>query len=550
MNRRMLTLIIPVLMILMSFSSTGSLADTSAHWVNTATKPLKLSHSKLLAPLVSAKQMNVVVSLKLRHRKQLNQYIQKINTPGNPLYGQSLTPSEFTQKFGPTDAQVQHVSHYLQGKGLKIQKVASNNLLITAKGTENQIETAFHTQISRFRQNGHTVFANTKSAQVPQFLAGTVKAVLGLNSAAHMTTAHKKKSDAMPAKTLGLTSNYPASYTPKGFWNAYDVGNTPSGQSTNIAIFAEGDLTKVVQNLRAEENANNLAQVPVTIVKTGPASSDTSGAVEWDMDTQYSSGMAGNVSNLYLYDAPSLSNADIVKEFNKFVTQDKAKAGSASFGECGILAEATGLMSTADQVFAQAAAQGQTIFASSGDTGGFCTVAPTNGVPAGIPDVEFPAASQYVTAVGGTTLFTNSDGSYNKEIAWTAGGGGPSYFEPEPSWQQGIVTPSTGKGVPDISMDADPNSGAVVYTGASSKETVGGTSLSSPLALGVWARLETSHNNGLGFAPPLLYQAYQSKGFHDITLGDNGPYVATPGWDFTTGLGTFDVTQMNSQIAP
>jgi len=104
-----------------------------------------------------------------------------------------------------------------------------------------------------------------------------------------------------------------------------------------------------------------------------------------------------------------------------------------------------------------------------------------------------------------------------------------------------------GKTVPDVAMDADPDSGANVYVDGT-PEGVGGTSLSSPLTLGVWARLESAHSNGLGFAGPLLYAQSGSAGFHDIILGDTGPYPATPGYDLATGLGTFDVSAMNGLV--
>jgi pseudomonalisin len=395
------------------------------------------------------------------------------------------------------------------------------------------------------------VYYNTTGAMVPVALSGTVASVLGLNDVVAVSSPMKKPAPPSSGSGSGSTTslpNYPTSYNPQGFQIAYDVGNTSTGKETNIAIFAEGDLTQVIKDLRTEESANGLPQVPVTVVPTGNASTDTSGADEWDLDTQYSTGMAQMVKHLYIYDATSLTDSDIALEFNKFVTDDLAQAGSASFGEDESFPYLDGAMMIDDEIFAEAAAQGQTVFASSGDTGGFSTVAPTNGVPAGIPDVEYPAASPYVVAVGGTTLITNTDGSYNEELAWLAGGGGQSYWETAPAWQSGVVpTSAVGKGLPDISMDADPNSGANVYVNGT-PEVVGGTSLASPLALGVWSRLETSHANRLGFAAPLLYAQYGSAGFHDVTLGDNGPYPATPGWDFATGLGSFDVSPMNVLI--
>jgi hypothetical protein len=315
-------------------------------------------------------------------------------------------------------------------------------------------------------------------------------------------------------------------------------------------------MSGVVQDLRTEEKADKLPQVPVTLVYTG-LRSPAEASDEWDMDTQFSTGMAGGVAHLYVYSATTLTDSDLALAFNRFAAQDKAQAGSASFGECEYQAYLDGSMVAWDQIFAEAAAQGQTVFASSGDTGGFCPVAPNNGVPAGVPDVSYPASSPYVVSAGGTTLLTNDDGTYNDEAAWLAGGGGPSLFEIQPFWQQGVAPPTgttcvevvacLGKTLPDVAMDADPNSGANVYVGGS-PEAVGGTSLSSPLTLGTWARLESSHADKLGFAALPLYREYGTTGYHDVVLGDTGPYPAAPGYDLATGMGSFDVAQMNARV--
>ncbi len=253
-----------------------------------------------------------------------------------------------------------------------------------------------------------------------------------------------------------------------------------------------------------------MPQVPVTIDHTGLASSDTSGADEWDLDTQYSTGMAQSVKDLVLYDSTTLDDSDLAIAFADFAAQDKAKAGSASFGECEADAYLDGSMLVDDESFAEAAAQGQTVFASAGDTGGFCSAGTPNGVPAGVPDVNYPASSPYVVGVGGTSLLTNANGSYDEELAWVAGGGGISYFEPQPPWQAGdgvigtIGSKTNLRTVPDVAMDADPYTGANVYVDGT-PEAVGGTSLASPLALGVWDRIESDHADKVPFASPLLY---------------------------------------------
>jgi pseudomonalisin len=518
-------------------------------WVATSTRAYPLRAATLLGAAAPSTPLRVVVGLRMRDRAGAVSAIRS---------GRVMSTSQFVSAHAPTGAQVRAVESYLDRHGFLNVAPASNRLLITATATVAQASSAFDTHIARFRQNGRVVLANTRDVRVPSALGGTVLAVLGLNTAGHVS-ARPRVAQNPPSSCAVAGTGYPCTYNPAGFWKAYDATGTSSGASTSIAVFTNGALGGVVKDLRTMESANRLPQVPVTIVRTGPASSDTSGADEWALDTQYSTGMAQRVKRLYLYDAPSLADSDLSVAYNKFAAQNVARGANASFGICEFAASLDGSMAVDDNAFMQAAAQGQTVFAAAGDTGGFCPVAVgVNGVPAGVPDVNYPASSPWVVGVGGTTLVTASDGSYSNEIAWVAGGGGPSYFEPAPPGQANVLPPvgtacagatvSCGRGVPDIAMDADPNSGANVYVGGQ-PEGIGGTSLSSPLALGVWARLQTAHGNRLGFASDLLYAASGSPAFHDIVVGDTGPYPATPGWDYATGLGTFDVRAAITKIS-
>lgn len=537
-------------MIVPALAGTSQASVTS--WVATATQAEPTSGLTPLGPLSPTQSLNLTVDLALRNPTTLDQDIAS---------GIVLTPSQFDQQFAPTASSVSQVVAYLQPFGLTNLAVSANNTLVTATATAAEAESAFNTTLGSFTLGSRTVFANTAAAEVPASLNGIVRAVLGLNNVAAMQASPLPTSSASTCIIPGI--GYPCTYNPQGLWQAYDATSASTGSATSIAIFAEGDLTQVLKDLRQEEVANGLPQVPVTVVPTGPATTDTSGADEWDLDTQYSTGMADTVSNLYVYDAPTLGDSDLTTSFNTFVTQDKAKAGSASFGECEYQAQQDGSLAADDQIFAEAALQGQTVFASAGDTGGFCPLpVAENGVPVGFPDVDYPASSKYVVAVGGTTLITTSTGAYGVELAWVAGGGGISIFESYPTWQvsdgvTGLVASTVcglhllnincGRTLPDIAMDADPESGANVYV-SGTPEGVGGTSLSSPLALGVWARLETAGHNSLGFASPILYKHLGSAAFHDIILGDTGPYPALPGYDLATGIGTFDVAKAQAII--
>ncbi len=535
-------------------------AGVAQTWSLTATQAISLTNAISLGSLNAAQPLHITVALQINNRASLVNLVKRMNTVGDPLYGAELEPSQFVSTYAPTSSQVNAVVTYLNAQGLNNIQVESNNLLIQADGTAAQVAAAFNTQFGLFQQQGRTVFANIAPAQVPSSLAGIVVSVLGLNNAAVMQT---------PIHPAAGVPTYPfAAYYPKDIQLAYDAGNTATGSKTAVAVIAEGDVSVVPKDLATARKTEGLPAVPVTIINAGLPSTDTAGVDEWDLDTQASTGMAGTVSRLYLYVATSMTDADTTLAFNRFAAQKLARIANASFGICEVFPYIDGSMIAEDNIFLEAAAQGQTVFASTGDTGSFCgAVVGTNGVPAGAPFVEYPAASPYVVGVGGTTLLTNSDGTYNNEIAWNAGGGGISQFEYSPYWQAAAVPSNAAgsKGVPDISMDADPNSGFEVYLtctvssvpgqgcGAPGFEVIGGTSLSSPLAMGVYARLQSAHKNKLGFASPKFYHGSalampSPLGFHDIIVGNNGLYFATPGWDYTTGLGSFDISLINGLI--
>ncbi len=524
-------------------------------WVNTATQGINLSQldrATELGPAPPTQAITVRLALKLRNQSAAVNYVKSINDPASSLYGQSLTPDQFAAAYGATSAQIAAATTYLKNAGFTNVVVESNNLLVSADGTIAQANATFHTNVSQFNQYGETVYGNTSVAQVPQALAGVVGAVLGLNNIGRMKPT-------LVSRTQVATPSYAVSYNPQDFWKIYGSGSTPTGANASIAIIAEGNVTQVIKDLRTAEADFKLPQVPVSVVQVGIPSSDTAGLDEWDMDTQYSTGMAGTVKHLYLYTGTSFTDSDLALEINRWATQNVAKAASASLGECEFFPFLDGSMLADDNSFLQAAAQGQTFFASSGDTGSFCPVGVgTNGVPAGAPFVSYPASSPYVIGVGGTTLLADSGDVYDQEITWYGGGGGISQFEYCPYWQSaaGIAScQNNSKGVPDVAMDADPYSGANVYVNGT-VEAVGGTSLSSPLALGVWSRM-ISGKPKLGFAAPHLYSLYNGTvtpgtypqgGYHDIIAGANGLYTALPGYDYTTGLGTFSISQLYTAI--
>jgi pseudomonalisin len=574
----------PLLLGLVSVSLLLLPAAHAQTWVSTATKAVgpALKNATQLGPLPAATPLHLVVGLKMQNADQVQPTLNRMITPGDPLYGTSLTVDQFVAQFGPAAADVQAVQNYLASYGFSNIQVETNQLIVQADATAQQAEAAFNTVLDTFSQNGTTVFANITDAQVPSSLAGAVLAVLGLSNVAGFHSDMVKLTDPCTPPSCPTPNPANETFTPRQYQIAYDAAcpsdnptcpanNFPSGSGTAVGIIAEGNLTQVVKDLRMYESTYKLPQVPVTVVNAGLPSPDTAAAAEWDLDSQSSTGIAQQVSHLYFYVATSLQDSDLALAINRAVEDNKVKAFNMSFGECEFSAYLNGAMLVDDEMFAEAALQGTTPFASTGDQGSACPVLPTNGVPlSGPPAASYPAVSPYVIAVGGTNLFTKTDYTFDYEVAWESGGGGPSYLENPPFWQaytgKGTlpIVPSsvgsavgTGRGVPDISMCAGGTvlaiCSAIVYVNGATA-LYGGTSLSSPLAMGAWARLETAHRNRLGFAGPLFYQLANggptpsSPFFNDVILGSNGLYSALPGYDYVTGLGSIDIFTVNKNI--
>jgi kumamolisin len=187
---------------------------------------------------------------------------------------------------------------------------------------------------------------------------------------------------------------------------------------------------------------------------------------------------------------------------------------------------------------------GVTVCVACGDNGS------SDGINDGKNHVDFPASSSFALGCGGTALQASNE-QIVSEVVWNdlpnggATGGGVSNAFPLPTWQKGFNVPAPsvkggGRGVPDVSGDAAPNTGYNILVDGQSA-VVGGTSAVAPLWAGLVARMNQKMGKPVGFLNPLIYaQAVEASGFRDITKGNNGNFNAATGWDPCTGLGTPD----------
>jgi pseudomonalisin/xanthomonalisin len=510
-------------------------------WVATHTQAPEVYSSLSGAPMAAQEEVapgqavHIAVTLKLRNEADLEARVARIRAGSTADF---ITTGQAHQWYLPTPAQAQAVVDHLRQAGFTNIQVAANRLVISADGSAANVKTAFHTALHHFGQGAERRFANVDAVQVPGHLADVVLAVHGLQNAATFHTMSHVLAQPM-ASTASVTG-----HNPTDFPLLYDASSLPAASNATLAIISEGDMTQTLTDLKAFEAKAGYAPVDAQVVTVGAASTDTSGTVEWNLDSQDSLAAAGGaLKQMIFYTATSLQDAPLTQAYNQAVSDNKAKVINVSLGECEKAAKRSGIEASNDQIFKLGMAQGQTFSISSGDSGSHeCGKRKPNAQ-------SYPAVSPYVMAIGGTTVSSNGT-TYVSESTWSGGGGGNSLTEAAPAWQTqaGVLTLS-GRGVPDISFDADPASGAIIIVG-SKNEQVGGTSLAAPLFAGFWARIQSDNGNALGFPAASLYK--YAKGnpglFHDVTTGSNGGFTAAAGWDYATGWGSLDIAKLDAFI--
>jgi subtilase family serine protease len=331
----------------------------------------------------------------------------------------------------------------------------------------------------------------------------------------------------------------PGGYTPAQILHAYGfdqtvfAGGAPgNGAGQTIAIVDAFDDPNIVGDLQAFDAAFGIPAAPFVVVNQNggqvrPAA-DPTGAWELEeaLDVEWAHALAP-AANIVLVEANSGSLTDLLASVRTAANFPGVSVVSMSWVDPEQSNERA-----LDSVFTTPAGhQGVTFIAGSGDSGSV---------------VNYPAASPNVLAVGGTTLFLNSNGNIAGETAWPGSGGGVSQIEPEPAYQ--LAVQSTGhRSTPDVSFDT--GFAVAVYNSypgqyAAPWLEVGGTSFATPawgaiiaIANQGRARLGEGSLDGPTQTLPAIYQM-SAAAFHDITSGSNGAFAAGPGYDFVTGRGS------------
>ncbi|MFF0011972.1 protease pro-enzyme activation domain-containing protein [Streptomyces sp. NPDC005374] len=546
--------------------------------------------------------LHLSVNLAPRDPQALADFVTAVSTPGNAQYHHYLAKGQFASVFGPAQATIAGVTRALKAAGLAPGKVSPDGLSIPVTATAAQASHAFGTGFHNVRlKDGTTDYLNTSAPSLPANVAPSVTGIVGLSSintvsshhsAVRRTSRHTSARTAAPSAVSGRASSAATAdgytpalcadftgsgltdgtdyYSPGKLAGAYGMtSSATAGAGQTVAVFelenVDAGSIAAYQSCVGTDTSVSHVYVDTTSGAGAPAT-DGSVGVESALDIEDLIGLVPGASIIDYQgpDAESATDQNVIDVYQRMVTDDQAQVISTSWGECESL-ESSATANAENTVFAEAAAQGQSVVAASGDDGSSDCYQATGSTAKAVDD---PASQPYVTGVGGTTMTTS--GSTSTQTTWgnaDGGTGGGVSSRWAPVVYQGGVATTAKRAVPDVSALADPANGYPVYLQDDSQSAapipgiVGGTSAAAP----TWAAAIVQANAGtacqangrVGFLNNALYRAARSSypaGFWDVTSGNNSVYAtgytAAAGYDEVTGLGSPKEAGLISALCP
>ena len=570
-----------------------------------------------IGAVASATRMHVTLSLRPRNPQAMAAYAQAVSTPESSVYRGYLSPAQFGRRFGASLAQIVAVKRGLRARGLHPGAVDAARLTIPVTATAGQLERAFSVSLRRLALHGRRTAVMTSAAPaLDARIAHAVQAVVGLDSlsaprpllvrapvrarrrpsAVSRATAHSTGTQACATAQAAASSQgaYTAGQIASayGFSGLYAAGDRGAG--TTVAVY---ELEPVLRSDLAHYQSCYGTHTSISYVRVDGGAGAGAGSGEAALDIENLIGLAP-AAKVVVYQGQNSNSAapgaGPYDTFRAIVDQDRAQVISVSWGECEA---ALGPADAAAEslLFEQAAIQGQTVVSASGDSGSEdCTGSSSPQTELAVDD---PSSQPFVTGVGGTSL--QSLGPRPTEAVWNgggaaadpllqsgAGGGGVSALWSMPPGQHdaaaslhvlslgptGVHCGHSGgycRETPDVSADADPLTGYVVYWNGSGAsfgqpsgwQVVGGTSAAAPVWAAVVALADSSRacsRGPIGYAVPALYRAASSAyaaDFNDVRTGNNdftgtngGMFAAGPGYDEASGLGTPNATALATTL--
>jgi subtilase family serine protease len=518
-----------------------------------------LARATRIADLPASKNLTLTIALRPASAAARDAAVQRALAVRGYLAA-ALRPDDVGRTFGQPQANIDLVAAHFRAAGFYVGQPQPDHLTFQVTGTVGQIEQLLAVKLGSYTDSaGRSYYATNLDPQLPANLAQYVQAIFGLDNYPAFQRLHRQ------------TSPTPGFYEPPDIQLAYNVtplyGQRWKGTGQTIGIV--GCDLFLVTDINAFRTKYGIPVTSPTIVNVdgGPSGIDP----ETTLDLEWSGALATGASlRYYGFNSSGLGCPfqGFLDAVSQAVNDNQSDVLSISLGTCEtfytmpVPGSSQTYLQAMENEFSAAVAEKIGVFVASGDTGAYTCNSQANGGP---PAVSYPASSPNVIAVGGTNLTLNSDGSYNSESAWgdssetcpnggCGSGGGVSTLFSEPPWQVPAANSITSgmRGVPDISLDADPATGYEIYYTQDPTlfcspwcAGIGGTSVAAPEWAGLAAMANQAVGHRLGNLNPLLYGRFlwstESAGstpFHDVTTGNNLYYNAGTGWDAATGLGS------------
>jgi hypothetical protein len=580
--------------------------DVAARTVLPAHAPGWAREAADLGPVAADQRLERLTLLLARppaRQQAFDAYLAALQDPASPDYHHWLDAGEIGRRFGPSAHDIDAASAWLRSQGLEVQGVSASGMRIRFSGASADVGAAFAVSLHRYRVSGGTRIANRESPSVPAALAAAVRGVAGLGTMRFVPAHHVRAVTVPAAQALGprpaMTNcgRTPCDHfvTPADFSTIYGLdaaqGSGIDGSGQAIAIV--GRARVYAQDMAAFAARSDRSLGPLTTIvppqgtDPGPAAttcSDTdpqlpscsdpddamSDQIEATLDVQRASSVAPGAA-IKLIVSGSSGNADgidIALDYAIDTVPVPAKVLNVSFLSCEA-DNGVGAARYVDDLFAQAAMEGISVFVASGDGGvAGCASLDSPPQPNERVSTNILCASGHATCVGGTEFadadnpgayWNGSDSASNgyasarryiPEGAWNepldgndapqvaATGGGASIYLPTPSWQVGTGVPAarTGRYTPDVSFSAAAHDGyfgcmaarqgsCMISGGSFSFLVWAGTSASAPDMAGVAALLDQKTGSAQGNLNPGLYALAADPGngvFHDVTVASSG----------------------------
>ena len=494
--------------------------------------------ARILGPASPDERLEVTVLVRHRSPQMLQSRVAGLAAGSRAA---PMTREEFAREHGADPADLAKVKAFAESQGLKVLEEHAARRTVVLGGTVAQFSAAFGVQLHHMSHAGGTYRGRTGGIYLPTEWDGLVTAMLGLDNRPQAQPRFRSRPAAGKHRRAKAA---PVSYTPPqvASFYGYPAG---SGKGECVALIELGGGYRPA-DLKTYFSGLGIAAPTVTAVSVDHAANSPTGDADGpDGEVMLDIEVVGSIApdaRIAVYFAPN-TDAGFLDAITTAIhdTTNKPSVISISWGG----AESTWTsqsMTAMDEAFQAAATLGITVCVAAGDNGS------SDGVNDGADHVDFPASSPFVLACGGTSLVASASG-ISSETVWNDGasggatGGGISSFFALPSWQKGLGALKTGgtsvplgmRGVPDVSGDADPDTGYEVRVDGSDT-VIGGTSAVAPLWAALLARINSTAGKPAGYINAQLYQ--NPKDLRDITQGNNGDFAAQPGWDACTGLGS------------